>query len=179
MNSRKETAWRERRRGDRAPQRFECAALAFSPVPTRRHGEAEVEPGKREEKIAWTPQAIVMLHGVLFDTAVEKLGDPETPLDEVIDCLRWIFSQPGKEAAPFSFATTLRLYQRPRAWRVREAIQAGLARYLAARLARYPAWVAAAFWADPDHFAEALERNPQWVNDSLRRRSLHGDLFAA
>jgi len=129
--------------------------------------------------IAWTHADVVMLHAILFDTCVEQLSDPETPLDEVIDCLRWIFSGPGKEARAFSFATTLKLYARAPAWRVREAMQAGLARYLNQRLARYPAWVAEAFWRDPDRFAEELERNPQWVNETLRRRSRDGDLFAA
>lgn len=141
-------------------------------------GECELSNGS-EEKIAWTQQEVVMLHGILFDTCVEKLDDPETPLDEVIDCLRWIFSEPGKEANAFSFANTLRLYQRPQAWRVREAIQVGLARYLNGRFTRYPAWVTEAFWSDPDWFAEELERNPQWVNEALRRRSRDGDLFAA
>jgi hypothetical protein len=62
---------------------------------------------------------------------------------------------------------------------VREAIEVGLARYLEARLTRYPPWVAEAFWSDPDWFAEELERNPQWVNEALRRHSRDGDLFAA
>jgi hypothetical protein len=132
-----------------------------------------------DEKVAWTHEEIVMLHGILFDSCVDKLEDPETPLDEVLDCLRWIFSEPGKEAKPFSFARTLKLYQRPHARFVREAIQAGLARYLTARLTRYPPWVAEAFWSDPDAFAEELERNPQCVNETLRRRSRDGDLFAA
>lgn len=135
--------------------------------------------GGSDEKIAWTHEEIVMLHGILFDTCVEKLADPETPLDEVLDWLRWIFSEPGREAAPFSFMSTLRLYQRPHARFVREAMQAGLARYVEARLTRYPPWVSAAFWSDPDWFADELERNPQWVNETLRRHSRDGDLFAA
>ena len=85
----------------------------------------------------------------------------------------------GQENLAFSFATTLKLYQRPHARNVREAIQAGLKRYLSERLARYPAWVAEAFWSDPDRFAEELERNPQWINERLRRVAHDGDLFAA
>ena len=141
-------------------------------------GERELD-GDSEEKITWTQKEIVMLHGILFDTCVERLHDPETPLDEVIDCLRWIFSEPRREANAFSFSNTLRLYQRPQAWCVREAIQVGLANYLNERLTRYPAWVAEAFWSDPDRFADELERNPQWVNEALRRRARDGDLFAA
>jgi hypothetical protein len=132
-----------------------------------------------KEKIAWTHEEVVMLHGILFDTCVEQLGDPETPLDEVIDCLRWIFSGPNREARAFSFATTLKLYQRPHACNLREALQVGLKRYLSERLARYPAWVAEAFWSDPDRFAEELERNPQWINERVRRVAHDGDLFAA
>ncbi|MCK7500625.1 MAG: hypothetical protein MZW92_68180 [Comamonadaceae bacterium] len=40
---------------------------------------------------------LIKLHGVLFDVCEEKLRDAETPLDEVFDCLRWIFSERGKE----------------------------------------------------------------------------------
>lgn len=135
--------------------------------------------GGPEETIAWTHEEVVMLHGILFDTCVEQLGDPDTPLDEVIDCLRWIFSKPSKEAKAFSFSTTLKLYQRPHAGNVREAIQVGLKRYLSERLERYPAWVAEAFWSDPDRFAEELERNPQWINERVRRVAHNGDLFVA
>ena len=158
------------------------SVLLFGPQPPQRSREAEDEreaSGGSGEKIAWTLDEIVMLHGVLFDDCVAKLADPETPLDEVLDCLRWILSERGKESAPFSFVSTLKLYQRPHARFVREAIQAGLARYLRARLTRYPPWVAEAFWSDPDWFAEELERNPQWVNETLRRHSRDGDLFAA
>ena len=149
-------------------------------VPRSSGAESEREVERElDEKIAWTHEEIVMLHAILFDTCVEKLNDPETPLDEVLDCLRWIFSEPGKELSPFSFVSTLKLYQRPHARFVREAIQAGLARYLKARLTRYPPWVAQAFWSDPDWFSGELERNPQWVNETLRRHSRGGDLFAA
>lgn len=154
------------------------AGAQWVPLSSETESEREVDC-ELDEKIAWTHEEIVMLHGILFDTCVEKLDDPETPLDEVLDCLRWIFSEPGKERAPFSFVSTLKLYQRPHARFVREAIQAGLARYLKARLTRYPPWVAEAFWSDPDWFAEELERNPQWINEILRRHSRDGDLFAA
>ena len=135
-------------------------------------------PDPGEAKIAWSEQAIVQLHAVLFDTCVDKLADPKTPLDEVIDCLRWIFSEPQKEGNAFSFTHTLRLYARPPADRVRGAVQVGLKRYVEARLAQYPSWVAEAFWSDPDRFADELERNPQWVNATLRKRTKLGDLFA-
>jgi hypothetical protein len=132
-----------------------------------------------EDRIAWTQDEVVMLHGILFDTCVERLNDPETPLDEVVDCLRWIFSDRSKEAQPFSFSNTMRLYQRPHARYVREVLQTGLKGYLTERLTRYPRWVAEAFWSDPDRFADELERNPQWINERVRRLARDGDLFAA
>ena len=132
-----------------------------------------------EERIAWTQEEVVMLHGILFDTCVERLNDPETPLDEVVDCLRWIFSDRSKEAQPFSFSNTMRLYQRPHARYVREVLQTGLKGYLTERLTPYPAWVSEAFWSDPDRFADELERNPQWINERVRRLARDGDLFAA
>ena len=132
-----------------------------------------------EERITWTQEEVVMLHGILFDTCVERLNDPETPLDEVVDCLRWIFSDRSKEAQPFSFSNTMRLYQRPHARYVREVLQTGLKGYLTERLTPYPAWVSEAFWSDPDRFADELERNPQWINERVRRLARDGDLFAA
>jgi hypothetical protein len=132
----------------------------------------------RQERTEWTDEEIVMLHGILFDTCEEKLKDPETPLDEVIDCLRWIFSDTRKDDFAFSFSNTLKLYRRPNARDIREEMQSGVKRYLAERLKRYPSWVAEAFWSDPERFADELERNPQWINESLRRQARDGDLFA-
>lgn len=141
---------------------------------------AEAEQSEQsEEGTEWSDEEIVALHGMLFDTCVEKLNDPETPLDELIEWLRWIFSEPGTENLAFSFSNTLKLYRRPPAREIRCEIQSGLRRYLTERLQRYPAWVAEAFWSDPDRFAGELERNPQWVNEGVRRHSRDGDMFVA
>lgn len=131
-----------------------------------------------EERIVWTAEEVVMLHGILFDTCVERLSDAETPLDEVVDCLRWIFSDRNKETQAFSFSNTMRLYQRPHPCHVREVMQAGLKGYLTERLRRYPQWVAKAFWSDPDRLADELERNPQWIQERVRRVARDGDIFA-
>ena len=104
------------------------------------------------------------------------MNDPETPLDEVVDCLRWIF-RPEQRNPTFSFSNTMSLYQRPpRA--TREVIQTGLKGYLTERLTCYPPWVSEAFWSDPDRFADELERNPQWINERVLRVARDGDLFA-
>jgi hypothetical protein len=47
------------------------------------------------------------------------------------------------------------------------------------RLLRYPSWVAEAFWQDPERVGEQLERNPQWINETLSAQAKEGDLFAA
>jgi hypothetical protein len=53
---------------------------------------------------AWEGKEIVKLHFVLLDEC-RRLADQETPLDEVIDILLWIRSEPGKEASSFSSGT--------------------------------------------------------------------------
>jgi hypothetical protein len=183
MISTQDTAWPAARHAiARTPTPAQSALFAGLRPPrsatrlSATDGECDYGSG---DKIAWTHDEIVMLHAVLFDTCVERLNDPETPLDEVIDCLRWIFSEPRREGNAFSFSNTLRLYQRPQAWRVREAIQGGLTKYLNERFTRYPAWVGDAFWRDPDRFADELERTPQRVSEALRRRARDEDRFAA
>jgi hypothetical protein len=147
--------------------------------PATQAGEAAEQGDSAEERVEWTEDEIVMLHGILFDTCEEKLRDPETPLDEVLDWLRWIFSEPAKEARAFSFANCLKLYQRPNARALRDDIREGLHGYLGMRLLRYPSWVAEAFWQDPERVGEQLERNPQWINETLSAQAKEGDLFAA
>jgi hypothetical protein len=143
------------------------------------HGDEEEESTFAELGAHWelSESDLARLHGALFDACEEQLREAETPLDEVLDCLRWILSERSKDNLAFSFSNTLKLYGRPDAQAIREEIQSGLKQYLAGRLRRYPAWVAEAFWADPDRFAAELERNPQWINEGVRRQGQDGDLF--
>jgi hypothetical protein len=149
-------------------------------------------------------EEILLLHGILLDTCEEKLRNPDTPLDEVLDWLRWLFSEPEKDRLAFSFFNCVRLY----GWRrhhdpgrtsgsehdffdtlvdsnvafrvraIRENVRPGLNRYLTRRLRRYPAWAAEAFWSDPERWAGELERNPQWLNRRIRAQCYAGDLFS-
>src|SRR5262245_10908354 len=64
-----------------------------------------------EPRIDWTDDAIVHLHFLLLDEC-EKLADPETPLEEKLDILRWIYTDPEKDDAPFSFANCLKVFGR-------------------------------------------------------------------
>src|SRR5579862_4387704 len=117
-------------------------SLLFRGGPTPRSASpvSEIEDEREavddsEATIEWTHEEVVMLHAILFDTSVEKLNDPKTSLDEVVDCLRWILSEPGKETQAFSFSNTLKLYQRRHPRYIREAIERGLKRYLNQRFA--------------------------------------------
>jgi hypothetical protein len=120
---------------------------------------------------------IVKLHFVLLDEC-RKLADQETPLDEVIDILLWIRSEPGREASPFSFRNCVRLYSmaaNPNL--VREVIEELLPHWLNALAQRYPKWVWESLRTNPHWIAEQLQRNPQWVNESVHARGASGDLF--
>ncbi len=51
---------------------------------------------------AWTEEDVVQLHWRLL-LELRRLADAETPLEEKIDALNWVFTEPAKESAPFSF----------------------------------------------------------------------------
>lgn len=135
--------------------------------------------------IEWTDDTIVRLHFMLLDDC-EKLADPEAPLEEKLEVLRWIYTDPEKDDAPFSFANCLKLFGRPTdptqgsfgPEEVREGLRGHLLGWIRESLERYPLWVREAFLSNPDHVSELLARNPQRINEEVRRRSAQGDLFA-
>lgn len=137
-----------------------------------------------EAPITWSDETIVWLHFLLLDEC-EKLGDPETPLEEKLDLLRWIYTEPEKDDLPFSFANCLRVVGRatnPEKGtldpdEIREGFRADLSHWLEESFSRYPAWVRDAFFSNPDHFAELLRRNPQRINEEVRRQAIQADLF--
>ena len=138
-----------------------------------------------ETPIEWTDDTIVRLHFMLLDDC-EKLADPQTPLEEKLEVLRWIYTDPQKDDAPFSFANCLKLFGRPTDQtqgslgpkEVREGLRGHLSGWIRESLERYPAWVREAFHSNPDHVSELLARNAQRINEEVRRRSAQGDLFA-
>jgi hypothetical protein len=160
-----------------------CQASLFEDSDATEH---EVWPVSEEENksfaelgIHWTLEGreIAKLHFVLLDEC-RKLAEEETPLDEVIDILLWIRSEPGKEASPFSFRNCVRLYSmaaNPKL--VREVIEELLPRWLNALAQRYPKWVWDSLRTSPHWVAQQLQRNPQWVNESVHAKSATGDLF--
>lgn len=139
---------------------------AQQPIPV----EVKAANDEDDEVVEWTPLGIEQLHAVMFDVCLAQLKDPETPLDEVFDWLRWVISDPRKRDAPFSFSSVMRLHRRPNVRDVQETVLSGARRFIAKRLSAYPPIVADTFWRNPDLFVARLDRNPQWVNEMLRKQ---------
>lgn len=138
--------------------------------------------------VEWSEQDLVLLHWRLLQE-VERLTDPETPLQDTLDTLRWVFTERDKDDQPFSFVSCLRvlgcspLSPLPYcgavdADEVRELIRATTRPWLRQTLLRYPPWVREAVREHPEWVAMRLERNPQWLNEEVRRVAAEGDLFA-
>ena len=58
--------------------------------------------------VDWSEEDVVFLHWRLLQE-VRHLADPETPLEEKFDTLRWVFTEREKDGAPFSFVSCLRV----------------------------------------------------------------------
>lgn len=137
--------------------------------------------------VEWNEEDIVFLHWQLLKE-VGDLGDPETPLEEKLDVLRWIFTERDKEGRPFSFASCLRvvgcspLSPAPHfglvdAEEIRAWIRYHARAWLHATLERYPSWVREAVFKNPEWVESRLERNPQWINEQVKKHTAQGDLF--
>lgn len=70
--------------------------------------QLQESPGDDEAPIEWTEEDVVLLHWRLL-VEVRRRSDPETPLDEKYDTLRWILTEREKDAKPFSFVNCLRV----------------------------------------------------------------------
>lgn len=138
--------------------------------------------------VEWSEEDIVFLHWRLLQE-ISHLADPERPLEEKFDTLRWIFTERDKDARPFSFANCLRVVGCSPlspvtycglvdAEEVRDHIQSSVKGWLFATLKRYPDWVREAVAKRPEWVEERLIRNPQWINEQVKRISTQGDLFA-
>lgn len=134
----------------------------------------------------WSEDDVVQLHWRLL-LELRDLADPETPLEVKLDTLRWIFTDPEKDAVPFSFANCLRVVGcsplSPTAYfgavdveDVRQWIRGQLKPWLGATLDRYPIWARQLVLDNPQWVATQLERNPQWLNEQVKSRQA-GDLF--
>jgi hypothetical protein len=138
--------------------------------------------------VEWTEEDVVLLHWRLLQE-ISALADPATPLEEKIDTLRWVFTEPEKDTKPFSFVSCLRVVGcspmspvpyvgavDPEA--VRDYIRSASRRWLRDTLLSYPLWVRDAVVAHPEWVEGRLARNPQWINEEVRRVAVEGDFFA-
>ncbi len=135
----------------------------------------------------WDEADIVFLHWRLLKD-VAGLRNAETPLDEKLDTLRWIFTEREKESLPFSFVNCLKVvgcsplsptpyFGLLDAEEIRDAIRCQLKSWLGATLDRYPNWVRDAVLRNPAWIESRLAKNPQWINEQVKRHSVQGDLF--
>lgn len=135
--------------------------------------------------VGWTDEEVLRLHLFLLDDSA-KLASSDTPLEEKIEILQWIFTDPDKDDLPFSFASCLKLYGNSsnpsegilNALEVREALRPLVGRWIGKTLDGYPNWVRDAIRKNPEWVAQRLARNPQWINEAVKHRVTFGDLFA-
>ncbi len=138
--------------------------------------------------IEWSEEDVVLLHWRLLKE-IGRLADPETPLEEKFDTLRWVFTERDKDLRPFSFVSCLRVVGcsplSPLPYcglvdveEVRDFIRLAIPHWLQQTLKRYPTWVREAIVDHPDWVEARLARNPQWINEEVRRFASEGDLFA-
>ena len=138
--------------------------------------------------VEWSEEDIVLLHWRLLKE-IGRLADPETPLEDKFDTLRWVFTEREKDRKPFSFVSCLRVVGcsplSPLPYcglvdveEVRDVIRCAMRSWLRQTLMRYPSWVREAIVDHPEWIESRLARNPQWINEAIRRTALEGDLFA-
>ena len=147
------------------------------------------ELGANPDETDWSEEEVVLLHWRLLKR-IELLRDPRTPLEEKIDVLRWIFTDPHLDKQPFSFVNCVRVVGisplspvpyfigAADADEVREWVRLRLRQWLIESLQAYPVWIREGIVARPQWVAEQLERKPQWLNEQVRRHRVEGDLFA-
>jgi len=164
--------------------RLQSGDAPLSPV-VGTFASLDVDEGQPNE---WNEEDVVLLHWRLLKE-IGRLSDPETPLEEKFDTLRWVFTERDKDLRPFSFVSCLRvvgcspLSPLPYcglvdAEEVRDFIRLAIPQWLRQTLLRYPTWVREAIVDHPDWVEARLARNPQWINEEVRRVALEGDLFA-
>ena len=138
--------------------------------------------------VDWSEEDVVFLHWRLLQE-VRHLADPETPLEEKLDTLRWVFTEREKDGAPFSFVNCLRVVGcsplSPIAFcglvdahEIRDHIRHSVKAWFGETLKRYPEWVREAVASNPAWVEARLAKNPQWINEQLKQMAAHGDLFA-
>ena len=137
--------------------------------------------------VEWNEEDVVFLHWRLLKE-IGGLRDPETPLEEKLDTLRWVFTEREKDSRPFSFVNCLRVvgcsplspapyFGLVDAGSIRDSIRHEIKTWLNATLERYPFWVRESVYKNPEWIISRLEKNPQWINEQVKKHTVQGDLF--
>lgn len=135
----------------------------------------------------WSEEDVVLLHWLLLKQ-VQRLADPETPFAEKVWTLNWVFTDPDKDALPFSFVSCVKVVScsplSPLPFigdfdvsDLRERIAHSARRWIRESVARFPPWVQETLRRNPAPLLAKLEGNPQYLNEQIRARQLKGDLF--
>ena len=138
-----------------------------------------------DEPVEWSVDAIVRLHMVLLDE-LSRLSDPATPLEDKLDMLRWVYTDPELEDEPFSFSNCIKLcgrsinphYGLMSAEDVRAELGHYIPRWLDESLRRHPEWLQPAVRSNPQWVWARLEQNPQFIKQQAGRALKQGDLFS-
>lgn len=137
---------------------------------------------------SWSEEDVVLLHWLLLQQ-VQRLADPETPFLEKVWTLNWVFTDPEKDALPFSFVSCVKVVScsplSPLPFigdfdvsDLRDRLAHSARRWIRESVERFPPWVQETLRSNPAAVLAKLERNPQYLNEQIRERQLHGDLFA-
>lgn len=135
----------------------------------------------------WSEEDVVLLHWLLLKQ-VQRLADPETPFAEKIWTLNWVFTDPEKDALPFSFVSCVKVVScsplSPLPFigdfdvsDLRDRIAYSARRWIRESVERFPPWVQETLRRNPETLLAKLARNPQYLNEQIRLRQLKGDLF--
>jgi hypothetical protein len=164
-----------------------AAASQLRPAAISDQGAIDVLLDDDASPVEWSEEDIVFLHWRLLQE-VSHLADPDKPLEEKFDTLRWVFTEREKDGQPFSFVSCLRVVGcsplSPIAYcglvdaqEVRDRIENSLKAWVSATLERYPVWVREAVVQNPEWVEARLLKNPQWINEQIKRLSVQDDLF--
>lgn len=143
------------------------------------------DPFDDGEPIHWSIDGIVKLHMVMLDE-LARLADPDTPLEEKLDLLQWVYTEPERDSKPFSFANCIKLcgqsinphYGLMSAEDVRVELSRYVPRWLHQSLSLYPEWLQQVVRSNPEWVWARLEENPQFINQQAKRVAKQGDLFS-
>lgn len=182
------SGWRPPAFAQRCGESKECEQALFADHDPESKTAAIRDVVDDEAAIEWSEEDVVLLHWRLLRELAD-LSDPDTPLDEKIDTLRWVFTDDEHGRQPFSFVNCLRVVVSSPlsplpymgsvdADAIRGWIRQHVREWLTATIDRYPSWAAEAVLDNPGWIESRLAKNPQWINEEIKKRDVQGDLFA-